>query len=316
MKVLIISDDPVRGASETIVWGLDKYTDIEARGLSKQSKRWALADWEPGRFWNIHDRRQREEALGWADVCHFLHSQSYRTIGRPDLIGKKPAVWQMFTQWDKGTREAEWYPKLWKKEDFPHIRRALIAEGWGRYNLWEGHEYKLLPMIFPLWTHILPDWEQEPIRQVSFATMSRKKGLVAPKAVRGTIRALKGVRLDWCFRVPWKECVERKRRSWVGIDEVETPIFHFSGFEYLALGVPCISRYDMRSENDLKAVTGAAAIPFIDAEMGTLRETCEAILDIPLDIWNEERKMARNWMSTYYEPSKMIRHYVDLYQKL
>jgi hypothetical protein len=318
MKILIVAGESCRGAAENLVWGLSTYSENEVRGLCRKTTRWPLSDWDPDKYWDVDDPEAVDEAIEWSDICHFVHACSFRSIGRPDHIGQKPAIWQMFTQWNKGSRRrTNWYDQLWEEDDHRHVHRALIAEGWDRYNLWEGLTYTLLPMIFPIDTLLVP---LEPaatrFKRVSFTAMSRSDRVVAPKGVRPTLVALRKIPVDFCYRRPWEECIGRKSRSWIGIDEVVTPIFHFSGFEYLAVGVPCISRFDTISERSLKSVTGAMRIPFINASFDSLRQAVEVSLSFPEERWQEQRDEARSWMIGYYHPRDMVRHYDWMYRHL
>lgn len=312
MKILYASTTPTRGIAEKFVRAVNEYTEHEARGLISRS----FFDRERSRFdpplYQIGDPALRDACLDWADVVHLIHETSPASLGRRDILGKKPVFYQRFTLIDKG----RWYLKIWPEEDLARVRLLLVAEGWQRYSLWKDKTYKMLPAIFPI-----DDPSHTPIpvakrkHVVTFATMNAKDGPPAPKGLLKTKRELEGLGLDLIFRVPFEECMRRKAASWVGIDEVVTPILHFSAFEYLSLGVPCLSWYDEISMQTVLEATGASYLPILNTDLSDLFSATSSVL-LKDDAWMEEKSVElRRWMEKYMHPRKVIEQYVELYKE-
>lgn len=320
MNVLILAFDTVRGAAERTIWAINTYTEHKAKGLFKYTF--------PSRYsgtlriekpWDLNSHSQIEKAFSWCDVIHCFHEASPRKIDRADIIRKKPIIWQMFTQWDVKQRgKVEWYEHMWAPGDLKYVRAVLVAEGWQRYDLWKsaGIQHSYLPGIFLI---DLPEFKPVEVsdrkRVVSFASMKKKEGPPAPKGYDRTLLKLEGLPSDVIFRKPILKCLHRKAHSWCGIDEVVTPIIHFSAFEYAALGVPCISHYDDLTFSTISEVTGCAELPFQDATMGTLVEKIKQLLSIEAKGLEDLSGKIRSWMERFYHPRETIKRYIELYKE-
>lgn len=316
MKILVIDPDYTRGGAERIVWATNAHTEHEARGLFRRSE-------PPSRYagsmllppaWSLARRRDVRAATDWADVLHFVHAASPRSIGRPGLIGRRPMVWQMFTQWDPTARRAKWYERLWLERDLRGVRRAVVAEGWQRYPLWRGKRFSLLPAVFPIdQPEFMPLPVAERRRAVSYAVMHTGGG-VAPKGYGETVEALRGLPQDVMHKVPFLECMRRRGLSRCGVDEVVTPVVHFSAFEYLSRGVPCVSWWDELTENTVKEATGCEHLPLTNANIESLRSVVSILLDLPQEALEDLSAKLRGWMERYMHPRKTIKRYVELWE--
>jgi len=321
MNVLVVAQDYIRGFAERLIWAIETHTQHNARGLfKKRSPSRYVGSLQLSRPWLATDREEVDSAVQWADIFHCVHGSTLRTIGRPDMIGKKPTVWQMFTQWDHHHRRMPaWYARTWRDGDERHIRRALVAEGWQRYDLWrrDGIEFTHLPSIFPIHQ---PEYLPVPVierrRAVSYAVMNKKDELPAPKGYKETRRALKSFDHDFMIKISFEECLTRKAHSWCGVDEVITPVVHFSAFEYAALGVPCFSQYDDRTVRAIRDVTGCTVLPFNNVCLGELRGGVRWIMEHEDDAMTEKSSWIRSWMEQYYDPAENVQRYLELYDSL
>jgi glycosyltransferase involved in cell wall biosynthesis len=120
--------------------------------------------------------------------------------------------------------------------------------------------------------------------------------------------------LDLIMSTPFEECMKRKRRAQVGIDEVATPMYHRSGLEYLAQGTPCICRLNAFAERILKDATGANSVPFVNSTPATLRETISEMLsnDGALQVLGQ---VARVWIDEFYHPRELLKRYFEVYER-
>lgn len=313
MKVLYVDQVGTRGVAEKFLRCMRRYhaPEHEARAAVSYSFFDREAKKLPSGLVDVRDREQVRASLEWSDVVHLIHQTSYRSLGLADWLGKRPTVYQRFTLLDKG----DWYPKLWQPEDFQHLKLALVAEGWQRYPLWRGLDYTILPAPFPIED---PEYRPVPVsrrkRQACFTPMSKKAGPPAPKAFDQTVEALNGVKLDVVHRKPFALCMARKAVSWVGIDEAETPVIHFSAFEFLALGVPCVSLFDELTERTVMEATGAASLPLLNADIASLRVAVDGVLALPAERMEEISTELRGWMERHMHPRDVLARYLELYR--
>jgi hypothetical protein len=316
MRVLVVDASMVRGFAERLCSAVNEGGRHQARCLIAGSwydqSTWN-GDFSPkSPVYSLREKGSVAECLEWADLVHFLQATSYRTIGRTDLIGRKAAAWQVF-----GSVDQRWevYGPIWTDADRSKIRQGVVAEGWSRDRYWSRWEHAELPGLFTIWDRHhqpLPIWKRG--RQASFAPMS-KKSAAAPKAYRETQDALRRLPLDLMHRIPWDDCMRRKARAWVGIDEVVTPMVHFSGFEYLALGVPCLSSFDEATERSVREATGADRLPFLNASLATLRVEVERCLAAKDEEWAARCVEVRKWMERHYDPREGVKRYEDFWQR-
>jgi len=313
VKVLYVDAVGTRGAAERLAAGANKYhaPANEARALV------ACSFFDRGKpvrppLWDAKNPGARDACIEWADVVHMIHQTSWRSIDRADMIGKKPTIYQRFTLVDKG----DWYATLWRPEDFKHMKLALVAEGWQRYPLWRGLDYTILPMAFDLGD---PLFQPAPIadreKKIFFGVMNKKNGPPAPKAYESTVKALKDLKLDVAFQKPYDECMARRARSWCSIDEVATPMLHFAAFESLAQGVPCITRFDALTEATVKEATGATSLPFLNADVESLRVAVDQALSVDPENMARISSELRGWMERHMHPRAVLAQYLALYEE-
>lgn len=319
MKILITCDPEYsRGIPERIIWTVNKYTKHEVRGLfHKKGPSRYIGSIDLPTAWTYQRKEEIDEAIEWADIIHFSHASSPRTIGRSDIIGKKPIFWSMNAAWDPKKRipPPKWYVNLWKEQDLKHVKRALIAEGWQRYGLWNGVDFVLLPGAFPIFSkEYIPTPVTGRIRRVCYGAMCKKNTLPAPKGFKETCAKLKGVEHKIMWRKPWKESMEEKASSWLAIDEVMTPIVHTSTFEYISLGVPVISHHDQLTIDTIKEVTGASSVPIIDSSFDSLKSTIDTYLRLPIDKMKTLSMLIRQWAERYMHPCDVAHRYVEFWE--
>jgi hypothetical protein len=263
-----------------------------------------------GRAWWIGDRALIDECLEWCDCAHFLYSSSLKDLGRPDLLGKKPLVWHLPTKWKPG------FMRHFPEDSHKHYRFVFSAEGWDRYEL-PPWRWKPIPVLFPidepLWRPIPFEKRQRRVTMTPRLTTDVwcDKRVPAPRGVPELKKALAGLDFEVISGVSWARAMKAKASSWLGIDDVVSPLVHFSGFEYLSLGVPCLNRSDEHMRRQLWEITGGPW-PFVEACMETVHQNVMQLLDpgelIKAKVWSRE------WMEKYYSAALMAPRYVELYQ--
>lgn len=264
-------------------------------------------------WWNVSRVDDVAEALDWADVVHCHANVSARTLGRPDLLLKKRWIFQ----WH-GMQVIDWRT-LWLPEDEPHVRWAHIGQGWighcGQAEWFDRYKPTILPNVITVDDeyHSPRSWSDRLRGRVAFAPSTWRK---APndKGAKFVRDALAHVDLDVISGVQFDECMERKSRAWVGIDEVATPMYHKSGLEFLSLGVACVERIGEEAEAQLKDVTGASSVPFVRATSETLASVVDALLADERAA-REIGEASRRWMWRHYHPSTIVKRYVEFYER-
>jgi hypothetical protein len=328
VKILYVSSTPFSGGHLRMAEALAK-RGHETRALTP-------ATWEPeirelgpkrmkdGRAWWIGDQALVGECVEWAEAIHFTYSASLESLGRSDLLGRKPLVWHLATKWKPG------FMRHFPGDSAKHYRFVFSAEGWDRYEL-PPFGWRAVPVLYPIDD---PLWLPMPFeKRARRVTMTPRlltdewggKPIPAPRAVPSIQDALAGLPLAVVSGVGHREAMRAKASSWVGIDDVVNPLVHFSGFEYLSLGVPCLNRSDEHMRWQLAAITGGPW-PFVDCNLnpllaedlkagGSVAATVRYIFEEarPENV-EEKGKEARRWMEKYYSADLMAQRYEELYR--
>jgi hypothetical protein len=265
-----------------------------------------------GCAWWIGDRELVNECVEWAEAIHFTYSASCASIGRSDVLGTKPLVWHLSTRWKPG------FLRHFPGDSHKHYQFVFSAEGWDRYDL-PPFGWRAVPVLFPIDD---PAWRPIPFeRRERRATMTPRlmtdewggKPIPAPRGVSEIREALAGLPLAVVSGVGHREAMRAKASSWVGIDDIVNPLVHFSGFEYLALGVLCVNRSDEHVRAQLGEITGGRW-PFVEDSIETVRRTISGTLEADPGYVEECGKEARLWMERYYSADLMAPRYEELYR--
>ena len=122
---------------------------------------------------------------------------------------------------------------------------------------------------------------------------------------------------DVIVNTPLQECILRKAKCNIIIDECMTPSFHRSGLEGLALGKMTICSLGKSVIAILKKSSGSAVVPFENVNIDNLylflkKLTASNRFDYVLD----KGKQNRAWMETYWNPEKIVDEYSYIYKKV
>jgi hypothetical protein len=122
-------------------------------------------------------------------------------------------------------------------------------------------------------------------------------------------------KLQLIVDTPHDACLRAKQQAAIAIDECVTGNYHLSGLEALSQGKPTLGHLDNRVQSQLRAMTGALELPWIDVRLeeaeGPLREL----------LWDRALRAelgatSRQWMETYYQEATMVEHYRRAYLDL
>jgi len=318
MKILYAATTPLAGVCELMARCVNEYygKEHEARVLSRGPGKhlWYIRPGTKVIRHHVRHRDQIDPALQWADVIHCMANVSARSLKRLDLLKKKTWVFQ----W----HGAQIWPftNVWFEEDYPHVKWIHIGQGWNRdpwFDRFNKFGLKLIPNVISADDEIhtpLP-WKRRLKQSVAFSPSNAKAVAVNKKGIPEVTRACKGhFTFDLISGTSFEECMKRKRKAWLGIDEIVTPLYHRSGLEFLSQGVPCICSHDEFTASCLKEVTGAECVPFINANKDTLRKVISDHMAKPVEELQQMGRDARAWIEEYYHPRALLQRYFEVYQ--
>ena len=265
-------------------------------------------------LWNVNDPDQRDEVLESADVIHAMYNTSIHDLGRPDLARKKFCVWHLATKWNDG------FLRLFP-EGTDGVLPIMSAEGWDRYGTGPWERMQQMPVVF-LIDH--PAMQPLPFaRRTRHASMSIRvkldttddgRPIAAPRSSKKVAEALRGLKFRRLHGLDWQDCMRRKAQAWVGIDDVVNPLVHQSGFEYLALGVPCLNRYDDHLWGIISGTYGFILPPFCAVDFSNLRRLADEYISSSDESWRGFSALFSRYMQTHAHPRETIARYIALYE--
>lgn len=138
------------------------------------------------------------------------------------------------------------------------------------------------------------------------------------KILRSIGRAFPFVEVDIITNTPHFDCMDRKARCHIFIDEVMTGSYHLNSLESLALGSIVINNIDEHCENTLLKTTGANKHPFIKSDISSLQDTLISLCRVfEKDTIQIEEKMRESlsFMNKYWTDEQVAQNYLDLYIK-
>ena len=124
----------------------------------------------------------------------------------------------------------------------------------------------------------------------------------------------KNVEIDIITGVSLKECIQRKARCNILIDEVVTTSFHRSGLEGLALGKATICYVGDAVEKTLFKVTGSNVNPFINVSIDNLYDELLKLVNGGIMHLISMGRNSRAWMEAYWEPRAIVEEFIKIYK--
>lgn len=118
---------------------------------------------------------------------------------------------------------------------------------------------------------------------------------------------------DLIHNVEYNECLMRKAKCDIIIDECKTGSYHRSGLEGLALGKVTICKLSDELVNKFKDVYGYE-IPFINIDITKLMSTLETLINIPKKELFEKGKSNKEWFIKNWSEEKVVEEFLEAYQ--
>lgn len=327
MRILHLSHTPLVGAPGRVCRALNMHAGIESR--------WAVLNAEAGVYGKMGfdlDLRwdhNTEEILALAASCDVLHLHNY--LG---LESREFAPLDFRALWEQGkpmVRQFHSNPGLIARftgqdehavQECP-IPKLVIAQYHERYF----PKAMLVPnIVFPEAQTAATEGGTPHAIRIGYAPSrfnSARKSRWDTKGYPETIRLLKfvakavraqgaQVEIDVIEEVPHHECMARKARCHVVIDELVTGSYHLNTLESLAQGKACLTYMDRRTQQAVSDLTGRNDFP---AVIVGLEHAAEVLVELALNphIALDLGHNSREWMLANWNPFEMARHFLEAY---
>lgn len=126
----------------------------------------------------------------------------------------------------------------------------------------------------------------------------------------------KNVEIDIITNVSLEECLIRKSKCNIFIDEVKTTSYHRSGLESLSMGILTICSLSAEIENLILEKSGASVSPFVNVYYPDLYKTLVFWIDNGIDNILQKGFESRQWMEQYWHPKTIAEEYINIYKNL
>lgn len=324
MRVLHFSHTPLVGAPGRVCRALRELPGVDAR--------WVVLDAGAGQY----DRmsfvldlvwpRDRDEVLGLLAQCDVVHLHNYLHLDSSEFAPISfSALWR---QGKPMLRHFHSTPDLVARfcgqptqavHDCP-IPKLVIAQ----YPERQFPTARLVPNIVDL---ALPELPTDGPLRIGYAPTRFNSGRDArwdTKGYRETRALLKQlqraaaregleIEVDIIELVPHAECLQRKARCHLFIDELVSGSYHLNTLEALAQGSVCLSFLDGRTLGAVQALTGRDDFPALNVP---LEHALPVLLSLCRDpaLVQALGQQNRAWMRQYWAPAAMARHFIAAYR--
>lgn len=320
MRVVHLSSTPVAGSPGTIVSALNRLTDIRARHVVFNASAYGARTFSVDIDWSTQ-QQQALDAIAAADIVHI-----HQFFSLEDTFGPG------FAQHLRGKKVIRQYhsaPHLWARRN-PQLMEQIVREDIPQLVIAQGPERyypfaRVVPNLVPLHdVRYLPKPEAPGLPIVAFAPSGKASAWRTRWETKGAPQTLKLLRklerrglcrVQLIMDMPHDACLLAKQQAAVVIDECVTGNYHLSGLEALSQGKPTVGHLDARAQLQLRQLTGAIELPWIDAR---LEEAARPLRELLTDaaLRSEIGAASRSWMERYYSDSAMIEHYRQAYLDL
>lgn len=325
MRVVHLSNTPVAGSPGNIVSALNRHTDIEARHVVFNASIYGARTFAVDIDW----RTQRDEALAAIDAADVIHIHQHfefaATFGAdlPKRFGNRKLIRQYHSA-----------PTLWAKRD-PALLARIVADPLPQLVIAQGPERyyplaRVVPNIVPIYDpRYLPAPTQSPAsddgppvvvyspsgRASAWKTRWETKGAPQTLALLRKLERKGLCRVQMIVDTPHDACLRIKQRAALAVDECVTGNYHLSGLEALSQGLPTVGHLDARVQAQLRHLTGAVELPWIDVRLEEAEPVLRALLS-DRRLREEVGAASRRWMETYYDEATLVDHYRRAYLDL
>ncbi len=309
MRIVHFSTTPLAGAPHAISDAINKWTTHESRWIhgggvySPPTRTYPIDISLPGR---------PKECRHLIANCDVLHVHNYNLPRELRKVSEnKPTIVQYHS-----------VPRK-KSKVYPASPQYVIAQP---LHFFVYDDCEALPNIVPIWDAAYrPTWKQSPPihekLRVAFAPSHRRLGAFISKGVNQTDPILRRlakdtIEYDLIENVSLEECLKRKARAHVVIDEVVTGNFHRSSLESLAQGSVVIAQIGEKARDFFDAWLGPnVQHPWVSATPETLRATILSLVESPETV-QSLRIASRRFMEDHWDDRELIKLYISAYERV
>jgi hypothetical protein len=321
LRVVQIAKTNCAGAFWNLHHLLTKYTTVESRVITASTI-------TNGRRYPkdvlLSQREEVAELLDRADVVHFhnwLDKQSPEMAPFAKIMANKPCVLQFHSEPTVLQRSFSGRDPRTRKD----ILTLVIAQKHARFfpqsipvpNAIDIHHPLLQPadnrrdgilrvLYTPTDTHSYPDHDSTCRGKGYRQTVDVLEALEQKGLLKATIQT----------DLAWDELMVIRREVDVVIDECVTGGYHLTSLEALSQGLATIAFLDEHTRRLICALTGSspAELPWINTPMDRLAPTLALLAENPM-LLRSSRNAAREWVSRYWRPEFVTRHYIQAYKR-
>lgn len=122
------------------------------------------------------------------------------------------------------------------------------------------------------------------------------------------------VDVDVITSVSLQECLDRKSKTNIFIDEVKTGSYHRSGLESLGMGVATFCYLNDVTQQMFLESSCATDVPFINVGINMLENKLCNLIENGIGYINEQGFRSRKWMEKYWCPEVIANEYISIYK--
>jgi hypothetical protein len=323
MRVVHLSNTPVAGSPANIVAALNRHTDIDARHVVFNARAYGARTFDVDLDWQT----RRDEALAAIDAADVIHLHQHfdfaETFGAdlPRRFGDRKLIRQYHSA-----------PSLWARHDAELLARIVgdplpqlvIAQGPERYYPLARVVPNLVPIHDPRYRPAPEHATDAGAPLVVYSPSGRASAWKTRWETKGapqTLALLRKLERQGLCRVmtivdtPHDACLRLKQRAAIAVDECVTGNYHLSGLEALAQGKPTLGHLDARVQAQLRRLTGAVELPWVDVRLEEAEPALRALL-ADRGLRDEVGRASRRWMETYYDEATLVEYYRRAYLDL
>lgn len=170
----------------------------------------------------------------------------------------------------------------------------------------------------------LPKYTDDKIRIGYSPSISGINSVWHDKGYAETIKILNSIKsrfsskleIEIIHNVSLAECLIRKSKCNIFIDEVKTNSYHRSGLESMGMGIATICLVGSHVEALLMSCSGATLNPFINVGIDQLEVRLLELVELDIVKLLNIGLESRMWMERYWHPEVIANEYVEHYKKI
>lgn len=329
MRILHLSHTPLVGAPGRICRALNLHPGIDAR--------WAVLDSQVGNYssmafdmdldWN----QNRDEVVAIAETADVIHLHNYLGLTSQDFAPLDFSA--MRNQGRAIVRQFHSTPSFiarYLKTDVAEVLgcplpKLVIAQFQERYY----PSARLVPnIVFPD-DHNTPTLELDERLRIGFAPSrfnSARSSRWDTKGYPETRRLLfrlartmqslgRKVEIDIIEQVSHAECLSRKAKCHIFLDDLVTGSYHLNTLESLAMGATTLTYLDSRTQSAVYDLTGRIDFPAINTGLENAHDVLVDLASNPV-IALEVGRRSKAWMEMHWNPGNLALHFLNAYREV